>query len=91
MKVKNLVADGWCPGCLKAKGYTYTLAHSNDPNAVELPETCTCDGTVSALPSSAPTVVVHGHVSEEVLRAMVRGMVADALADVKNVKEVPLD
>jgi hypothetical protein len=91
MKVKNLKADGWCPGCLKAKGYTYNLAHSNDPNAVELPETCSCDGAVPALPANAPTVVVHGAVPEEVLREMVRKMVAESLAEVKNVKEVPLD
>jgi len=94
-KVKNLVANGWCPGCKKAKSYTYTLSvmgtYDNDPDAVELPETCRCDGTVSALPASAPTVVVHDHASEDALRAMVHKMVAEALAVVKNVKEVPLD
>lgn len=87
MKVKNLVADDWCPACKKAKGYTFTIAHSTDPDAVELPEMCSCDGTVPVLPS----IVVRGHVSEEALRAMVSKAVADALADVKNVKEVPLD
>lgn len=85
--VKNLVADGWCPGCQKAKGYTYNIAHSGDGDAVELPEMCSCDGTVPVLPS----IIVRGDVSEEALRAMVSKVVAEALADVKNVKEVPGD
>jgi hypothetical protein len=91
IKVKNLVADGWCPACRKAKGYTYNIAHASDPDAVELPEMCSCDGTVPALPVSAPTIIVRGPVSEEALRAMVSKVVAEALADVKHVKEVPRD
>lgn len=126
MKVKNLVANGWCPTCKRAKSHSYTLMvggnYDNDPDAVELPETCKCGLTLanggfsmvhefdpskelvyiskdSSILPNAPQppanikiadIFYHRGLSEEELRAMVRKLVAEALAE-EQPKEVPGD